>query len=303
MVRSLMRRGASRDALSSWQNGEVTGRSKFAGGDQKYLRDVQYLDSANLTARANLHAKYGTGSMAWFPWLASQIDWPSSGDVLEVGCGPGWLWAEAAEDLPAGLHLTLTDLSAGMTEAASARVGALGRFATVRTEVVDAQRLPFPDGAFDVVIANHMLYHVPKPALAVSELARVLRPNGCLLAAANGPANMKELWQLRSEVFDLPLVSTTADATTDAFGSVTGVPILRARFARVEWRTYVDELRCTDPNDVVAHITSSPPGEDASPEQLTALDRAVRAHFATADGVFNVGKDTGAFVAVGPHQR
>lgn len=276
----------------------MAGRSKFAGGDQKYLRDVQYLDSANLSARANLHVKYRTGPTAWFPWLVSQINWPSSGEVLEVGCGPGWLWSEAAEDLPAGLRLTLTDLSAGMTEAASA-VGALGRFATVRTEVVDVEQLPFVDDAFDVVVANHMLYHVPEPAVAVSELARVLRPSGCLLAAANGPANMKELWQLRSEVFDLSPVSET----TDAFGSVTGLPILRAMFARVEWRAYSDELRCTDPDDVIAFVTSMPPGEDASPEQLTALDEAVRARFDVTDGVFNVAKDTGAFVASRPCER
>jgi hypothetical protein len=35
------------------------GRGAFAGGNQDYLRDVQYVDSSKLAARANLHINYG----------------------------------------------------------------------------------------------------------------------------------------------------------------------------------------------------------------------------------------------------
>ncbi len=271
---------------------------RFAGGDQKYLREVQYLDSANLTARANLHVKYGTAREAWFPWLAAQIDWPAAGEVLEVGCGPGWMWTQAAEDLSPGLRLMLTDLSAGMAEDALTRATALNRFAGVRAQVADAQRLPFPDASFDVVVANHMLYHVPDIAVAVGELARVLRPDGCLLAAANGPANMRELWEIRSQIFDVK----DQAGTTERFGSVTGLPMLTARFAQVEWRTYVDELRCTEPDAIIAYLTSCPPGEHAAPPLLAALHRAVHARFDDTDGVFTITKDSGAFVASGPRR-
>jgi ubiquinone/menaquinone biosynthesis C-methylase UbiE len=57
--------------------------------------------------------------------MAGQIGWPSEGVILEVGCGPGWLWSEAASQLPSGLRLTLTDLSAGMVDAAFNRVSGL----------------------------------------------------------------------------------------------------------------------------------------------------------------------------------
>lgn len=274
----------------------MAARDKFLGGDQRYLRDVQYSDTSRLAARANLHAKYGTGTPAWFPWLASLIEWPSSGEVLEIGCGPGWLWVDAAMDLPSGLRLTLTDLSPGMVEAACARVKALRTFTAVRAEVLDAQRLPFADASFDVAVANHMLYHVPDPARAVAELARVLRPSGYLLAAANGPANMKELWEIRAEVFG----QQPTDRTTQAFGSVTGRLILEAKFSQVKWHTYVDALRCTDSDDIVAYLTSSPPGEDADPQLLASLARAVRARFDSREGLFRITKDTGAFVAAGP---
>jgi SAM-dependent methyltransferase len=230
--------------------------------------------------------------------VAAQIDWPQEGAILEVGCGPGWLWAEAAVNLPPSLRLTLTDLSPGMVEVARDRISALSQFKTVEARVVDAQELPFDEATFDVVIANHMLYHVPNPVRAVAELARVLRPDGSLMAATVGPRHLRELWEIRSEVFGGPPMSRNPAS----FGSVTGEPILRTCFASVEWREYADTLRCTDPDEVVAFLTSAPPGEDASVDQLRDLQRAVERRFREGKGVFEISKETGAFLARDPLQ-
>jgi SAM-dependent methyltransferase len=264
--------------------------------DQRYLRDVQYKDPVKLTARADLHVKYRTAPVAWVPWLVAQLDWPSAGDILEVGCGPGWLWAEGAAALPHGMRLTLTDLSNGMVDVARERALALAQFEAVEARVADAQTLPFGDHAFDVVVANHMLYHVPDPARAVAECARVLRPDGVLMAATNGPRHLRELWEVRSEVFGGPPTSVH----TDIFGSVSGRSILEASFADVEWRPYDDELRCTDPDDAVAFLTSSSPGEDASADELRDLRRAVGRRFDEGEGVFRITKESGVFLARRP---
>lgn len=224
------------------------------------------------------------------------MNWPAEPDVLEVGCGPGWLWENAVDDLPAGLRLTLTDLSTGMVETATSRVAALGKFDAIAGEVADAQRLPFPGAAFDLVLANHMIYHVREPAVAVAELARVLRPGGQLLAATNGPHDMRELWEIRAEVFG----QRPHEGLTRRFGSVSGLPMIEAVFGEVEWRTYTDQLRCTDPADVIAYLTSFPPGEDAEPEVLAELNRAVHERFADGSGVFTITKNSGAFVAREP---
>ena len=45
---------------------------------------------------------------------------------------------------------------------------------------IDAQSIPYEKDSFDAVIANHMLYHVPDLARTLSEIRRVLRPEGCL---------------------------------------------------------------------------------------------------------------------------
>ena len=264
--------------------------------DPTYLRRVQYRDGSRLAARAQLHVKYGTAPVAWNPWLAAQVAWPRRGRVLEVGCGPGWFWAEATAHLRPDLDLTLTDLSDGMVAEARAQVRR-SRAARAVVLTADAQALPFDPGEFDVVVANHMLYHVQDPALAVAELARVLRPEGTLLAATNGPRHLRELGEIRQAVFGGtdPLLETAR-----AFGIETGDALLRECFGAVEWRAYRDELVCTDPSDVLAFICSTPPAEDATEAERRELEAAVAERFDAGGGVLRITKESGAFVCGRP---
>lgn len=296
--------------------GGSVGRDAFAGGDQVYLREVQYRDSTRLAARARLHVKYSTAPIAWYRWVATQIGWPVRARVLDVGCGAGWLWAEASAHLPGALELTLTDLSRGMVVEAVERVRGLGRHRRVDGRVADAQALPFAPDCFDVVVATHMLYHVPDPRLAVAELARVVRPGGAVLAATVGPNHLRELDEIRAEVFDQPRAPklavemdaigalTTARsgiaATVAAFGVEVGEAMLRGHFAEVEWRRYDDWLDCTDPDDVLAFLASTPPVEGASNEQRRRVVAAVRRRFDAGGGRMRVSKETGVFVCSGP---
>ncbi len=94
--------------------------------------------------------------------------------VLEVGCGPG----EAAERIAAsGADVEAVDSSERMVELARAR--------GVAARVGDVQELPFEDASFDAALGAWMLYHVPDVERAISELARVLRPGGRLVAVTN----------------------------------------------------------------------------------------------------------------------
>jgi SAM-dependent methyltransferase len=264
--------------------------NRFFGRDVAYFRDVQYRDSSKLTARANLHARYGTASTPWFSWVVRQITWSRDGVVLEVGCGPGWLWEQARHALSAELQLTLTDLSDGMVGEAVERARA--SFGAVDGAVVNAQSLPFTGSSFDVVVANHMLYHVPDPLQAVEELARVLRDDGVLVAGTNGPSHLRELDEISAEVFG----PRSTPRYMQAFGSHTGAPVLRAHFANVEWRGYDDNLVCTNADDVLAYIVSFPPGERATDAELQKLHDVLADRFAEGDGVLKVTKETGAFL-------
>lgn len=124
-------------------------------------------------------------------WVFDQLDVPSRARLLEVGCGPGHLWAANRERMPAGWEAFLSGFSYGMITAARSRLGA-----GFRLEVADAEALPHPSGTFHAAIANHMLYHVQNRPRAIRDLARVLRPDGTLYAVTNGRDHLRELDEL-----------------------------------------------------------------------------------------------------------
>ena len=80
----------------------------------KYLRGDQYRDSQNLGARAQLHQRFSKDSNGWFRWVMSFLGLEQGIEVLECGCGPGWLWRNNLDALPIECQITLTDLSPGM---------------------------------------------------------------------------------------------------------------------------------------------------------------------------------------------
>jgi SAM-dependent methyltransferase len=102
--------------------------------------------------------------------------------VVEVGCGPGEF---AARLQAAGIEVVALDQSQQMVELARAR--------TVDARVGDVQELPFDDGAFDLAVANFMLYHVPDVERALGELARVAP---ALVAATNAYDQLREMWDV-----------------------------------------------------------------------------------------------------------
>jgi SAM-dependent methyltransferase len=231
----------------------------------------------------------------WFPWLAGRIDWPPGGDVLEAGCGSGLLWTNIAPLLPV-VRLTLTDLSEGMVAAARHVVAPLDNVEVVAARACDVQELPFDDGSFDVVVANHMLYHVPEPGRAAVELARVLRPGGSLLAATNGPDHLSELREMSRQA----LGWSGLDYTDGRFGRSTGDEILGRAFDEVHWHDHPTTMVVTDPADVVAFILSSAAGDSSTDEQRAQLPEVVEERFRQAGGAVSMTTQAGCFVARRP---
>ncbi len=272
----------------------MTSREGF-GTDADYLRDKQYKDATNLNARIALHARFARADEPWYPWLASRVDWPDGGEVLEVGCGPGLLWTSIAPVLP-HLRLTLTDLSEGMLDEARSVVEPIDSVGLVATRACDAQDLPFADSSFDVVVANHMLYHVPEPTRAAAQFARVLRSDGVLMAATNGPDHLDVIAEISRQVFGW----SSLDFVDRRFGRSNGGPILARAFEDVEWHHHPGRLVCDDPDAVIAYIQSSSAGQEAGAPQLAALTQAVHDRFRTAGGVVTMTTDAGCFIGRRP---
>jgi ubiquinone/menaquinone biosynthesis C-methylase UbiE len=94
---------------------------------------------------------------------------------LEIGAGTGYF---SLHLLKAGVvgAATCTDISPGMLATLKANADELGL--TVETIACDAERLPFADGSFELVMGHAVLHHLPDLARAFREFERVLTPGG-----------------------------------------------------------------------------------------------------------------------------
>jgi len=146
--------------------------------------------------------------------------------VLDAGCGTG----EFAERLQRELDVRVQAVDF------SARMVALTAQRGVDAQLADVQALPFADGEFDVVVANWVLYHVEDLELGLSELARVLRPGGALVAGTQGRGHLLNVWELLGDPWQPEL----------SFDDVNGLEALRRHFASVETRRGDGLLRFPD---------------------------------------------------------
>jgi SAM-dependent methyltransferase len=148
----------------------------------------QYATDGNLAARQRL---WWSGRREprfdLFSWALDLAGVTPGGDqrVLDVGCGNGAYEVAMHERGHRGLRVAL-DLSAGMLSRVHHGLGLQA----------DVQRLPVPADAFDLVLAPHMLYHVPDIVAAARECQRVLRPGGLVVAVTNSDSNLVELRDL-----------------------------------------------------------------------------------------------------------
>ncbi|WP_046768783.1 class I SAM-dependent methyltransferase [Jiangella alkaliphila] len=95
--------------------------------------------------------------------------------ALEIGAGTGFFSLNLRQ---AGVldDVTVTDISPGMVEAAQRNARQLGF--EIAGEVADAEKLPFPDETFDVVVGHAVIHHLPDVEQAFREMLRVLKPGG-----------------------------------------------------------------------------------------------------------------------------
>ena len=114
--------------------------------------------------------------------------------VLDLGTGTGSVAERAAEVVGPGGHVVGVDISPEMLSLARARVAARG-LAHVSMQEGRAEAIPADDNSFDVVLASLSLMYAIDREAAAREMARVLRPNGRLLAAVwAGPEDCDIVW-------------------------------------------------------------------------------------------------------------
>lgn len=154
--------------------------------------------------------------------------------VLDAGCGPGAFAERVRREI--GAEVIAVDISPRMVDLTAMR--------GIPAQLADMQELPFGDAEFDCVVANWVLHHVPDLDLALTEIARVLRPGGGLVAGTLARDHMSEMWQL-----------VGGEPTHDLkFWSENGEEGLARHFPRVERRDASGVIEFPDPGAMREYI-------------------------------------------------
>jgi ubiquinone/menaquinone biosynthesis C-methylase UbiE len=114
-------------------------------------------------------AIWSTSTRQFIPPLLEAAEVSEKMSILDVGCGPGYVSAAAAER---GAIARGLDFSKEMVAIAQKM------FPHIEFREGDAQNLPFADASFDRVLANFALLHLSDPERACAEACRVLKPGG-----------------------------------------------------------------------------------------------------------------------------
>ncbi|OPJ58552.1 MerR family transcriptional regulator [Clostridium chromiireducens] len=212
----------------------------------------QYKSDKNLNLRSNLHS-YNINKIDWDKWCFNQMYFPDQAKILELGCGVGKLWYKNKDSINKELSITLSDFSKSMLKIAKNRLKEIDHEFTYQE--INAEDIPYKDGSFDVVIAQHMIYFVPNIEKALSEIRRVLSPGGIFYVTANSCKSMYELNEL-AESF-APNLGLDSNGFSNRFDLENGRAILQKYFNKIDIEVLDGKIIVNSAEPVVSYKAST----------------------------------------------
>jgi SAM-dependent methyltransferase len=260
------------------------------------MSHLEYPDAASLDARVRLHEECSLNRYGWQQWVMDHIRPHLRGRVLEVGTGPAYLWADNVDRIPGDLQLVLNDRSVGMLGDARMRMQQAGPAAD--WVECDGRALPYPNGSFDLVIANHLLFLLQDPEAGVSELARVTHPDGTLCATTNHRDHLKEFIEILFELEPAHFGHLQQGETMlrrERFNFISGADLLLPHFEDVRLITYKDGLE-VDRVEVLEPWVEywAKPALDSDARRAVVQGLSERI---AREGVLHIRKNSGMFIA------
>ena len=264
--------------------------------DPAYLLD-QYGTTEKLDIRIEAHQRYSERPDDYLNWVLDRLD-PHPGDLaLDVGCGKGSYHPLL---IARGVRAILgIDASPGMV-AATQRQANNQRLPVTAIEG-NAERLPVPDAAYDLSMANHVLFLIPDQRAALRELRRVLKPSGRVVLTTNSVDHCERLTAVHRAAAQR-LGYQPVERVMGRF-HLGHLPLVREAFPTAQCFVREDAFLFPTTDAVLSYygsglvdaIVDPPPGGEHR-ARLAALvgdeiDAIIR-----REGVFRVQKNSGCFV-------
>lgn len=263
-----------------------------------HLKDTQYKDSSNFNARILLHHKFGANKYPWPRWVFDHLRKEDNLKVLELGCGNGLLWVLNANRVPETWRITVSDFSEGMLNDAKKNIGSAIK--QISYEVVDIENIPYETNTHDIILANHMLYHVPDRKKALSEIRRVLKKDGIFYATTMGSDYMEDMRVLIKEYKTGSRGAVTANFVIDNFSLQNGEEQLKEYFNDVTLKIYENVLTVNEAKPFVDYMYSCT-GISGGKPILEESDRKALLEFVENEikkrGSIIIPSDSGIFIS------
>ena len=220
--------------------------------------------------------------------------------VLDIATGIGEPALLAASRVGPTGRVVATDLSSRMLDVARERATSLG-LTNVQFMEVDAERLDFPDGSFDVVLCRWGITSLPNPSSTLAAIRRMLTPNGSFATAVweAGPRG-RPLASLAGavarEMFDSSSLREEPPAPPGSARKALEEEMIRAGFgnSRIEEMTLA--LHFPTAEDCIQYLVDVSPEFAALLSARSSGERAEYRHslaerlrpFVTADGSIRI---------------
>jgi ubiquinone/menaquinone biosynthesis C-methylase UbiE len=163
------------EVMDSPQDAEDYDRMDHSAVNRVFVEDlVAVLNSERGARSAELDS-----SALRAPRSALAAPGPAMLDVLDLGAGTALIPVELCRRF-ADCRVMAVDAATSMLELARYNVEAAGLTERIQLAHIDAKKLPYKDGMFDVVMSNSIIHHIPEPLGVLREAVRVTKPGGLL---------------------------------------------------------------------------------------------------------------------------
>ena len=135
---------------------------------------------------SGIHQQRHERVLAW----VEQLGLEAGSQLLEIGCGAGFLSLALAERK---FNVHAIDSVDAMVEQTRQHAKEAGMAEQISVDVGDISSLAFEDKSFDLVLAIGVIPWIERPDTAIQEMARVLKPEGCVILTADNRARLN-IW-------------------------------------------------------------------------------------------------------------
>jgi ubiquinone/menaquinone biosynthesis C-methylase UbiE len=216
------------------------------------LSDSRYASSKKYGARIYLSKKFKTNAKSKYEWIFDHFPKKERLNVLELGCGTGLFWLANRNNIVKSWSIILSDYSEGMLETTRNNLSRLNY--TFKYEIVNAENIRYSDNAFDIILANNMLYHIKNRDDAIKNIGRILKNDGVFIASTMGK---NDIFELHNHLYTfLESKDSTFRFKEFSFSLNNGVEQLTRYFKNIVMEKYDNKLVINEADAIVNYYLS-----------------------------------------------